>query len=39
MLAEEREEWLQNLALEADKEEIEKQKEELESESECMSGF
>jgi hypothetical protein len=39
MLAEEREEWLQNLALEADKEEIEKQKEELESESECTSGF
>jgi hypothetical protein len=30
MLVEEKEEWLQNLALEADKEEIEK-KEELES--------
>jgi nucleotide-binding universal stress UspA family protein len=36
MLAEEREEWLQNLALEADKEEIEK-REEVESES--VSGF
>jgi hypothetical protein len=39
MLAEEREEWLQNLALDTDKEEIEKQKEELESESDCASGF
>jgi hypothetical protein len=37
MLAKEREGWLQNLTLEADKEEIEKQKEELESE--CALGF
>jgi hypothetical protein len=36
MLAEEKEEWLQNLALEADKEEIEK-REEVESKS--VSGF
>jgi hypothetical protein len=36
MLAEEKEEWLQNLALEVDKEEMEK-REELESES--TSGF
>jgi hypothetical protein len=36
MLTEEKEEWLQNLALEADKEEIEK-REEVESES--VSGF
>jgi hypothetical protein len=35
MAAEEKEEWLQNLALDADKEEIEKKEEELE----CTTGF
>lgn len=35
MAAEEKEEWLQNLALDADKEEIEKKEEELE----CATGF
>jgi hypothetical protein len=35
MVAKEKEEWLQNLALDVDKEEMEKKEEELE----CMTGF
>jgi hypothetical protein len=35
MATKEKEEWLQNLALDADKEEIEKKEEELE----CTMGF
>jgi hypothetical protein len=37
MFTKEKEEWLQNLILEVDKEEIEKKEEELESK--CVAGF